>query len=235
MLEQLLPPFSDTIVDTGLILPGTGTFESFLFTVPSTAPSGEYTGIITVNASNTEAISIEVRVMVSQPPEQPNIIIGPGAGAIDKECTFSTVSNDPENGPLYYKWDWCNGEYSDWLGPFDSGETVSASHVWHDEGRYYVRVVAKDNYDILSEWSAPIIIDIINESEMKTAFLLGLRTNINKYGDFPCFNSTLCVYARLIDLDFRFMRDEEKVIVSKDFIGILREPLVFGWGRTYVI
>ncbi len=71
------------------------------------------------------------------------------------------VPSDPENDLVYYKWDWGDGTVSDWLGPFNSGVVVTASHSWSVGDDYQIKVKAKDSY-MESSWSAPlsIIIDL---------------------------------------------------------------------------
>jgi PKD repeat protein len=54
---------------------------------------------------------------------------------------------------LYYKWDWGDGTYSDWIGPANSGQTHVWYHDWSQWGLYKVKVKAKDVYGGESSWS----------------------------------------------------------------------------------
>jgi len=56
--------------------------------------------------------------------------------------------------------DWGDGKFSEWIGPKDSGEEVTASHTWASEGNFSIRVKAKDDHGILSEWSDPLSISM---------------------------------------------------------------------------
>ena len=89
-------------------------------------------------------------------PEKPS---GPIIGKAGEEYTFSTSTTDPNSDKLYYKWDWGN-ETSDWLGPYDSGKKVTASHIWNEKESYNIKVKAKDVYDEESPWSDPLPIII---------------------------------------------------------------------------
>jgi len=99
------------------------------------------------------------------PPEKPAKPSGPTNGEAGKEYTYSTSTNDPEGDQVYYKWFWgwdpmfpSYGYYSDWLGPYDSGEIIYTSNIWNYEGQYEIKVRAKDVYGALSDWSDPLSI-----------------------------------------------------------------------------
>lgn len=52
-----------------------------------------------------------------------------------------------------YKWDWGDGNQSDWLGPFDSGAQATAEKSWSVKGQYNIKVKAKDTKGAESTWS----------------------------------------------------------------------------------
>jgi hypothetical protein len=96
----------------------------------------------------------------SNPPDTPSIT-GPTQGAKNIEYTFSSVTTDPDGDQVYYRFDWGDGNASDWLGPYASGLTITATHSWSDLGTYDIKVRAKDTYGALSNWSEPLPISII--------------------------------------------------------------------------
>lgn len=53
-----------------------------------------------------------------------------------------------------------NRDEKEWLGPFNSGQEVIASHIWNVRGKYSVKVKSKDVYGVHSEWSDPLSISI---------------------------------------------------------------------------
>ena len=75
-----------------------------------------------------------------EPPE----ISGPtyGEPGVEYEYTFTTY--DPEEDEIWIKIDWDDGNITDWLGPYKSGEPVNKSHKWDYEGRYDIRAKSKD-------------------------------------------------------------------------------------------
>jgi len=49
---------------------------------------------------------------------------GPANGKTGVECTYSTSTTDPNNYDLYYLFDWGDGTFSIWLGPYASGKNA---------------------------------------------------------------------------------------------------------------
>ena len=92
----------------------------------------------------------------STPPETPEKPEGPKQGAPEETYSYSSTTEDPDEDQIYYMWDWGNGNYSSWLGPYDSGETCTESYSWNEKGTYSVRVKAKDIYGKESDWSDPL-------------------------------------------------------------------------------
>ena len=98
----------------------------------------------------------------NRPPTQPETPNGDAKPNLEQMIDFTTFSSDPEDSDICYNFDWGDGEQSGWLGPFKSGETVTGSHAWSQRGFFYVKVCAKDNEDIESEWSEPLEILVGN-------------------------------------------------------------------------
>ncbi len=95
----------------------------------------------------------------NQPPNPPTIS-GPSGGKPGDGCTFYVTTDDPEGDEVYYLFEWCDwkgdGQGSDWIGPYESGETVpefGITHAWNEKGKYIVKVKAKDTSGYESEWN----------------------------------------------------------------------------------
>ena len=121
------------------------TQNSYSFTCPAVTPQNF--NIICNNLNN--------------PPDVPDID-GPEYGRPGVKYTFYVEVVDPDEDSIYCMWDWGDGSYSAWLGPFDSGEITSASHDWNN-GFYNIQVKAKDILGAESDWSDPLIIVIEDE------------------------------------------------------------------------
>ena len=90
------------------------------------------------------------------PPETPPILTGPINGEIGEKHSYSTSTVDVDDDEIYFLFDWGDGTDDEWLGPFDSGYEINATHVWDLEGNYEIRVKAKDAHGAESEWSDPL-------------------------------------------------------------------------------
>jgi hypothetical protein len=98
----------------------------------------------------------------NQPPSQPEIPNGNSKPDLAQMTDFTTYSSDPEDSNIFYKFDWGDGQQSGWLGPYESGETVTGSHSWSERGFYDVKVCAKDEEDMESTWSESLEILVGN-------------------------------------------------------------------------
>jgi len=54
------------------------------------------------------------------------------------------VPQNPEGDQMYYLIDWGDGTSSEWIGPYNPGETISISHVWAVAGAYNITAQAKN-------------------------------------------------------------------------------------------
>jgi len=79
---------------------------------------------------------------------------------IGDHVDFSATLSDPDGDNVQCRWYWGDGTYSDWMGPYFSGKTVTRSHVFQKAGTYYVRVEAKDSNDVFSGVSSSNSISI---------------------------------------------------------------------------
>jgi len=79
---------------------------------------------------------------------------GPGFGKPGIEYTYNVEIYDRNEDDIYFKVDWGDGSYSDWLGPYQSGDNKSTKHAWSN-GTYNLRVKAKDVLGAESNWTDP--------------------------------------------------------------------------------
>ncbi|MEF8848787.1 MAG: PKD domain-containing protein, partial [Candidatus Thermoplasmatota archaeon] len=95
------------------------------------------------------------------PPETPDKPEGSSTGNVSESLSFSTFTVDEDNQDIYYRWDWDDGTYSEWIGPHPSGKKVEISHIWDEPGVYNVRVKASDSIGAKSGWSQTKEVTII--------------------------------------------------------------------------
>lgn len=118
--------------------------------------------------------------VVSRPPEIPEIPEGPDMWTIDIETTFTTTTTDPEGNSIDYQFDWGDGTQSEWIGPFASGQTGEASHIWTKLGDFQVKARARDVYGVTSDWSGTATISIFENEPPVAATITGPNSGMVK-------------------------------------------------------
>jgi len=114
------------------------------------------------------------------PPEKPAKPSGTTSGKPRKEYIYTTNTTDPNGDKVYYKWDWGDGTTSGWLGPYDSGQIINATHKWKMQGNYNIRVKAKDITGAESEWSDPLPVSL-PKNKIFDAILLFLERLMEQF------------------------------------------------------
>jgi len=122
--------------------------------------TGKATKVGTFQGS-AEITGFAIPYIPSQPPEKPERPEGPTRGKPGVEYTYTTTTTDPDEDQVYYKWSWGDGTYSNWLGPYNSGTTVTGSHSWSVLETYDIKVKAKDIHGAKSDWSDALTISIV--------------------------------------------------------------------------
>jgi len=116
------------------------------FIIKITQPINEYDIVFELKSTN---------YIEPGAPNKPAKPSGTTSGKKGEEYTYSTSTTDPDGDQVWYKWDW-GDEISGWDEPYDSGDTVTVSHIWHEKGSYVIKVKAKDEHGKESEWSDPL-------------------------------------------------------------------------------
>ena len=92
----------------------------------------------------------------STPPEKPSRPSGPVKPSIKTSNTYTATTTDVDGDEIYYLFEWGDGTFSGWKGPYSSGQEGSASHKYSKEGSFSIRVKAKDEHGVQSPWSDPL-------------------------------------------------------------------------------
>ncbi len=124
------------------------------------------------------------------PPIIPDKPSGPIAGYQNKEYQFIALTTDPCEHDIYYLFDWGDGELSSWLGPYKSGTSAVAKHKWYT-GLYQIKVKAKDEHGLESDWSEPYNITITKDKAVNRLFF---KINENILERFPIFFRLLNIF-----------------------------------------
>ncbi|MBN1694561.1 PKD domain-containing protein [candidate division WOR-3 bacterium] len=111
----------------------------------------------------SEALPVNIFTNTNFPPDRPPAPSGVDSGSINTTYTFYGRTTDPEGDSISYQFDWGDGNLSYWSNFVESGETVSANHIWRDLGTYNINVRAIDTKNKMSQWSEPCSL-IISEN-----------------------------------------------------------------------
>lgn len=106
-------------------------------------------------------------------PSTPSQPYGLDKGEQNQGFDFSTNATDPNGDELYYMFDWDADDLHHlipWQGPYDSGQTVTISHMWDTVKQYSIRVKVKDKYGFESEWSEKKVFTVAKSKNTKLAF-----------------------------------------------------------------
>jgi hypothetical protein len=94
--------------------------------------------------NNIKIITSENQLFLgNSPPETPDIS-GPTMGKPEVELDYQICSTDPEENDIIYCFDWGDDSGEVCIGPFPSGEEVTISHSWLENGTYTITVKAAD-------------------------------------------------------------------------------------------
>ena len=120
-------------------------------------------------------------IVGNNPPSPPKKPLGNSFDRPNEPVYLTTSSFDPEADSMYYWFDWDDGTNSGWLGPYYYNDTVNVSHIWNKNGNYSVKVKAKDEHNVESEYSDSLPVIITNppyKPETPKGRLLG-KTKMN--------------------------------------------------------
>jgi PKD repeat protein len=135
---------------------GDGTVSYVRDPVHNYTETGNYSIVLTVkdsaNNTFTDITWAVIEEALNSPPYPP-LINGPAYGRSGKMYSYAIVTSDKNNDDVYYEIYWGDGTFNGWLGPFYSGDAISVSHNWTDNGFYTILIRSKAVYDAISDWS----------------------------------------------------------------------------------
>ncbi|MCK5341932.1 MAG: hypothetical protein KAR20_00930, partial [Candidatus Heimdallarchaeota archaeon] len=106
--------------------------------------------------SSSPIWTFKTSTYTNSPPEKPSRPSGTSIGRPGVSYSYSTSTTDSNGEPIFYMVDWDDGSLSQWIGPYNSGQTAFFSHIWESRGSFAVKVKAKDIYGGESFWSDPL-------------------------------------------------------------------------------
>jgi hypothetical protein len=171
--------------------------------------------------------------VTNDPPEIPK----KPSEKIGEEFTYVTNTTDSDGDQIFYRWNWGDGTFSEWIGPYDSGATCEASHAWSEIGVYEIRVQASDTFGGTSNWSDPLMVQIdlpkIEIGNINSG-LLRIKVNIKNNGTAEATNISWCIK---LDCDFiLFGNNTTGTILDIPIQGeeSVRSGFIFGFGDARI-
>jgi len=92
----------------------------------------------------------------NHPPDTPAVPSGPSSGAVGVEYSFSSSATDPDGDDVAIRFDWGDGDTSDWSGWVRSGDTVAVNHTWSSSGSFNARAQARVPGSVATDWSTAL-------------------------------------------------------------------------------
>ena len=138
----------------------------------------EYNDLYTFNLFGDPSL-IREGIDVGERPNKPSTPSGPSSGKIGEEYTYSSRTTDPDNDQIYYMFYWGDGTNTSWIGPYESGETCEASHIWIEEGIFEIKTKAKDTNDLLSDISDPLEFTISRNKVAENSLFLKILDRLS--------------------------------------------------------
>lgn len=191
---------------------------------------------MTQGTTNDYAFGYEIST-TNAPPLPPAAPTGPDTGVIGNEYSFQALTTDPESDQVYYMFDWGDGTYSDWVGPFASGAPGTAAHTWDDAGTYEVKAKAKDVGGGESGWSPAHSITIYSTPELEigniTGGLFKVKATVKNVGfvDADHVNYTMTLVGGAF-----IGKEKSGTILSIPAGGekTITSDLIIGFGKTVI-
>ena len=95
-------------------------------------------------------------------PDTPAVPSGPTSCAVGVSYTFSSNATDPDGDSVAIRFDWGDGDTSDWSGEVAESTQVTASHIWLQAGEYSVVSRAMDRKGSISGWSNVHVLTVVD-------------------------------------------------------------------------
>lgn len=96
------------------------------------------------------------------------------------EYTYSSSTFDEDGDQIRLKFDWGDGNFSNWSDFVDSNETISMSYNWTSISIYELRVIAQDTNGLNSSWSPALNVTVSqNGSGVPPVIIINLTGNIS--------------------------------------------------------
>jgi DNA-binding beta-propeller fold protein YncE len=106
------------------------------------------------------AVTLALAGCHTSAPPAPTLPSGPVWATVGDTCEYSTWTQVAEGNGVGYRFDWGDGDTSDWSEFVPGGTQVLGEHVWNSGGFWPVRSQAQGMHGARSEWSAALDVNV---------------------------------------------------------------------------
>lgn len=106
-------------------------------------------------------------------PDKPEPPTGPTQLMVGAPGSFTARGDDPDQFRVALRFDWDDGDTTDWSRTVSNTDTVQATHAWSLPDTYYVSVQAQDpegSRSLWSNWHQVVVVDTANRAPGTPAF-----------------------------------------------------------------
>ena len=154
-------------------------------------------------------------------PDKPSI-----SGSIfcknNQPYDFSFISTDLNNHDIRYFVDW-GDRTSDWSEFSPSGEEISLSHEWAEQGIYFIQSKAEDIYGGESDLSDPFELKVTQK-----AFLFGLISDKESGYEYTKFNAKMVLYIGFSPFKIDLLNSNDQITIMNKHTSIINDLFVYG-------
>jgi len=109
----------------------------------------EWENVEDISPALDDPVDLCFQLLSHYPPSTPEIA-GPSSGKAGESYDYIFSSTDPEDEDITFCIDW--GDETEEIGPFPSGDDITQSHTWSEEGSYSLRIKARDSRGLESAY-----------------------------------------------------------------------------------
>lgn len=117
----------------------------------------------------------------NNPPNSPLKPIGPTFIERGVTCTYTSSAIDPDGDQVRLRFNWGDGNFSNWSEFMDSNTTASSSHTWNSLSNYSIRVLAQDKNGSNSSWSTPLTVTVSEQETSNESPILDIKATNNGF------------------------------------------------------
>ena len=156
---------------------------------------------------------------VDNPPDTPAVPSGVASGAMYNLYRFTANTNDQDGDSVSYRFDWGDGDTSDWTSFHASGETAFGEHRWLDSGAFEARAQAMDMAGAASDWSSELPITIARGPRWPDSIISTVEVGVAPIGVAALPDGEFVYVANNADGTVSVIRTQDNTVVATVAVG----------------